>query len=579
MKYKYNKRQLIGKKLEVPKRILEKIYQCTLSFPEWIEYDLVDKIPTTCLLEEDKKIVERFHIEKAKTLDWELLNKRITDTIVNIKELILKVDPSKEDLNGELYELVKNHISPNDYSSLMKEKYQERILEEQPFLNDFNKGNLSLEKILINWDTFKNKDLTNCLLKDKQNTTHLTNEEVKNFMTNYEDLAPLIVNHNNIYSFLTGFKDLSEDEKERRIKRLADDMILYPETNISNEEAKVLSKYIPILDYLKIIDEEEAEKLIKELESLDTNYLYDSPIPFYQILSYSVLKFISTYGLKNIVEFNQECGNFFTKNNCKMLKDMYNLYLYYGGNKQDPNKTFYTKPNSEKRPYTKDEFYEAMKRMIMSGPTNLNRINEAPDYREMTGEFQKRNQELFLREDAPQELKDLFYTKKITPQLLLDKTEYIPYLRDKKLSSCMEEKKVTLENDSTTTNIYDLIQDNNDFIHTIKFITDYCDILDILSKRNNIKLGKEDNLEQIKNKINHYFIKTLITKRIPFPKNIPYELIEKYPSLFLNSNASKEIKEAYYNRTININTILSHPEDIKYLEKINPELFIYTCML
>ena len=95
MKYKYNKKQLIGKKLEVPKRILEKIYQCTLSFPEWIEYDLVDKIPITCLLEEDQKIVEKFHIEKAKTLDWELLNKRITDTNVHIKELVLKIDSSK----------------------------------------------------------------------------------------------------------------------------------------------------------------------------------------------------------------------------------------------------------------------------------------------------------------------------------------------------------------------------------------------------------------------------------------------------------------------------------------------------
>ena len=99
-------------------------------------------------------------------------------------------------------------------------------------------------------------------------------------------------------------------------------------------------------------------------------------IPFSELLNYDVLSFIGTYGLKNIVDFDNECGHFFTKNNCEMLKSMFDMYLHYSGNEHDSNKTIYTKKNIDEngnyidRPYTKDEFYEAMKRMIKYGPSD-----------------------------------------------------------------------------------------------------------------------------------------------------------------------------------------------------------------
>ena len=83
------------------------------------------------------------------------------------------------------------------------------------------------------------------------------------------------------------------------------------------------------------------------------------------------------------------------------------------------------------RPYTKDEFYEAMKRMIKYGPSDWNYVDKAPDYRDMTGEFRVRNAELFISEEAPVELQKKFYTKSITPQLLLEHTEYIQFLSER----------------------------------------------------------------------------------------------------------------------------------------------------
>ena len=77
MHYKYQKRQVFGKRLKVPKFILEKIYSCTLSFNEFIEYGLDDKIPTSCIIDADRQIVEKFGIDKCKELDWELINKQV----------------------------------------------------------------------------------------------------------------------------------------------------------------------------------------------------------------------------------------------------------------------------------------------------------------------------------------------------------------------------------------------------------------------------------------------------------------------------------------------------------------------
>lgn len=108
MNYKYQKRQIFGKRLKVPKNILSRVYNCTLSFSEFVEYGLDDKIPITCLNESDRQIVEKFGIEKAKTLDWELLSKRVYYNNINFRELLMNIDISVEDLNTSLYELAKD---------------------------------------------------------------------------------------------------------------------------------------------------------------------------------------------------------------------------------------------------------------------------------------------------------------------------------------------------------------------------------------------------------------------------------------------------------------------------------------
>ena len=600
MNYKYQRRQIFGKRLKVPKYILNKVYNCTLSFNEFIEYQLDDKIPTSCIIESDRRIVEKFGIDKCKELDWELINKRIYDNEINFRDILMSIDYQTDDINLALYELVKNQIKPSDYSSKMSEMYSDRLFEIPQIENyetydysesrlrnlksDFNDGKVNLKDIIINWELFKDKDLSFCLLNDENNKNNITNSSLKEFMNNYGTLVPLIVENNDIYTFINTISSLSsEEEKHNYLKQFTDDILnnTYrkygdgrPPIKPTDEQYKEIFKYSSMEEYLKIFNEYSATPVIEEL------------------LNYDVLSFVGTYGLKNIVDFDNECGHFFTKNNCEMLKLMNDMYLHYAGNKHDPNKTIHTRKlydengNYVDRPYNKDEFYEAMKRMIIYGPSDWNYADKAPDYRDMTGEFRVRNSELFISEQAPEELQKLFYTKSITPQLLLEHPEYIQFLNGKDLSSCLKNREIQVEGSNALygyENIYKFLGDKTDFNGVMSFITEYSDVLDIVFDRRmsdhyqyEIKFSVNDNMDQIQNRIHETLRKLIIEKGLTYPTHIPKELVEKYPSMFLDKNAPQELQEAFYSRTITSEFILSNPAYRDYLNSVDLEcLFKY----
>ena len=533
MDYKYQRRQIFGKRLRVPRHILNEVYNCTLSFNEYIEYQLDDKIPTSCIIESDRKIVERFGIDKCKELDWELINKRAN---INFRDVLMSIDSQTQDINSALYELVKDEIKPVDYTPKMREVYSDRLFDVSQnndenlryIINDFNEGKVGLKEIIYNWDLFKNKDLSYCLLHDNANKNHITDNMLKEFMSSYKDLTSLIIENNDIYTFISDISSLkSEEEKKNFVKQFTDDILnnTYrkygdgkPPIKPTNEQYKEIFKYSSMEDYLKIFNKYRATPVIEELKSLPQDYVFNMSIPFSELLNYGVLSFVGTYGLKNIVDFDNECGHFFTKNNCEMLKLMNDMYLHYSGNEHDPNKTIHTKKNIDEngnyidRPYTKDEFYEAMKRMIIYGPSDWNYADKAPDYRDMTGEFRIRNAELFISEEAPEELQKMFYTKSITPQLLLEHPEYIQFLNGKDLSSCLKNRVIQVEGSNALfgyENIYKFLGNKTDFNGVMNFITEYCYALEVIfdtSRQlfnnplsNDLKINIDNNFIDIKN--------------------------------------------------------------------------------
>lgn len=599
MKYKYKKGQVFGKRLQVPKAVLYDVYHNTLTFNDFITYDLVDKIPISCIIKSDRRIVERFGIEKSKDLDWELINKRIFyNPGLTIRETLMTINENTQDINTALYELVKDQIEPNDYSSKMKERYQDRLFDinqeqdtaTKAIKNDFNHGTLTLKDFVKNWDLFKGKDLSYCLLHDRINTNHIKNSELKQFMNDYKDLSQILIRHNkNIYTFINGINNMTTDEEKKEyIKQTTDEILNTNDIGlITSKEYMEIFKYSSLEEYLNKFswDSNYVNRIIAELKNLPPNYIFNMPIPFSELKNYDVLTFLGNYGIKNVVDFDNECGHFFTRNNCEMLRQMNELYLRYV-NYVDPEKTVFTIKRSEhdnsNRPYTKDEFYEAIRRMIVYGPTGGNYMGRAPDYRNITGDFRKKYNDLFISEQAPEELQDLFYTRSLTPKILQQHSEYVKYLQEKPLKTCFKKADIKVEGSAKAygiENIYDFLSNKIEYEKQLPFIIDYGEILDIISKENinsayqyEIPFSINDNIQQIQQKIGNILRKILIEKRIPYPTNIPKNLIQNNPSMFLDNKAPKELKQAFYNRTINTEFILSNPTYKNYLKNIDFEM-------
>ena len=594
MNYKYQRRQIFGKRLKVPKDILNKVYNCYLSFNEFIDYQLEDKIPISCIKESDRRIVSKFGIDKCRELDWELINKSLYyNNNINFRDILMSIDSKTEDINNTLYELVKNQIRSRDYTSKMREVYANRLFDisqisdtnTRRIMNEFNDGKTTLKEMVSNWNLFKNKDLDFCLLNDNENQNHITSTILKEFMSNYGNLVSLIIENNDIYTFINNIYSFNSKEEEKiYIKKFTDDILSKtlkssdsskPTIKLTDSQYKEIFKYSSAGDYLKLFHNDETSSISKELEKLPQDYISSINIPFSELLNSNIFYFINELGLKNIVDFDNENGNFLTKDNCKMLELIRNKYLNENVDSPDERNfiDFYDE-NGMRRPYTKDEFYEIMRRIIVNRPSNI-----TDDYRDLNGEFRTRNPELFISEQAPMELQNLFYTKQITPSIILEHPEYIEFLKGKNLNSCFEIISVNVKNNDEKTyfkSFWKFIGDKTDSDEFMKFIMEYSDVLDIVlngkesnSYQYSIKFSIDDDMNKISSKINETLKKLIIEKGIIYPRHIPKNMKEEYPSLFLDENAPEELKKAFYNRTISTEFILSNPSYKDFLKNID----------
>lgn len=588
MDYKYKKGQIFGKRLKVPKYIRNKVYNSSLSLEEMIEFNLDDKIPPSCLKEEDRKLVEKFGMEKIRTLDRKLITNQLRYNGLDFKELLEDVDSSVEDINLSLYEKIKDSISPDNYSPRMKEVYSDRLFDMSEDIDReivpkqimFNAGRVSLGEIISSWDLYRGKDLSYCLLKDYQNRVGITSDEVKEVMNSYQEIIDFLMKYgaiNDLYTFIHSLHTIEiETERKEYIKQFTDIILeeaFKERVQLSKEDYIEIFKYSALEDYLKRFDQDGTSKLMEELSLLGQDYIFQLPINFESFCNSLVLQNIGRFGLQNVVEFDQECGNFLLKDGCKNFKQLDYMFFNNGESiSRYHDRIFIEDGIYNPRRYTKEEFYEVMRRMITY---RFSYGNDLLDYRELGGKFQAQNSNLYLREDAPEELKNYFYTKSITPQLLSLHPEFVPFLKDKKLVSCFKSKDIMIDNRYVS--FYEFFEEKLGFDTFMNFVMDYGDILEVVltgefSNLLTIQFSENDHLEDLQSKLNEGFKKLAFDKRIVYPKNIPQSLKENFPSLFLREDAPKELKERFYNRTIDSDFISSNPLYREYLKDVDLEL-------
>lgn len=612
MDYRIKRNQILKKKLPVPKEIQEQVYNKTLKMEDYIKYDLSDKVPVEHIYWEDRPIVERFGVEKLKQLDFEMYNKNS----YRYSAVLMTISPDVSDLNTAFYQKIMECSSkksgspfvpilrPEDVTPALLEKMSDYFVEDvdiTPELKEkFYNGDLNLFDLVNNWDIFKNKIVTGKL---EYYSRDIDIEQLRKMMDEYPDIASIVQYASTFKSLMEKLygEAVSKEQREEIVEEFCVEVLNDKNIEKTPEVHDIVFTYVEPdeylhekMDYLRLNNHVgwedysyDYEEFAKGLDGMTVKEVVEAGFPLDVLLDRNVLNFVKTYGIKNIVEFDQECGNFFSQNNFQMLRIMQPVYMNYANNDHNPETTYYTKSwENHDRPYTREEFYEALRRMIIGGPTDWEYEGIGADYRHITGPFRELNADLFVSDQLPEDIQLAFYTKQLTPQMIIDNQEIIPELKGKNLSSCFKCLNIITINSTNSygsyNNVYDYLEKNFGFDKTMEFIVKY-GLLAELVFGNYARYPKTGYIEdfRVDESISYEsLIEKMIDKgrEIVIKSKIKYDPImlaplrDKYPGLFISESAPKELQDLFYNRELSLDIIEKHPEYIQYIQDIDLEL-------
>ena len=605
MDYRYKRNQFWKKKLPVSKEIREKVYDSRLTFEELVKYDLVDKVPISCLTSDDRELVEKFGVDRLKELDWEMyhldksgyhrvlmhIDGTTTDINLSFYQEIAKVAyASDRDKYVYLYGLKPSNTTPK-FREQMSEYFVDDLDIPDEVKEQYYEKNLSIFTIMEYWEQLKDKHLNNRLEYysrdvDIEKFTFMMNEypELASIVRTIEDVARL---SDSLYS---GSK--TETDKDDIVKEFCQTVIENYSDELTPKGYKVIFKYVEPesylkekMDYLRYHKHEgwedysyNYEDFASGLDGMTLEEVIESGFDFSILLDDDALDFIRLYGIKNIVEFDRECGQVFSKNDFALLKSMYGMYLHYG------HDSFRMRPYDQyERPYTREEFYESMKNMLLNGPTDGNYRGVNFDYREITGPFREYASDLFIDESLSEELQAAFYTQQLVPAMVKEHPELIEALRGKNLGSCFKYQTISVrESDSMYghgNNAYDYLVKLAGYDEFMSFLvangdlfTVVCDQYYFLAKHRGISdftVDEKDSFDIVVEKMVDKAYVLIVNTDVKYnPKS--FALVkDKYPNVFLPEAVPQEIQDKFYNREIDFKLLQEHPEYVEHLTGVD----------
>lgn len=203
------------------------------------------------------------------------------------------------------------------------------------------------------------------------------------------------------------------------------------------------------------------------------------------------------------------------------------------------------------------------------------------DLRTLPQSFKSEHPELFLDENAPKELQDVFYGKSywgnnytlLGAKDIQEHPEWIPFLMKVDLSRCLDNQDVSVYNSkgqdrngyayAQQMNLYEALGIKFSKEEVLDFISKYGHCINNSSVSIDVSLGKEEQYEHlITNIYNSIKNRQLFYNN----KNMPREFIERYPDIFLDENVPEELQNLFYQREISPEIIQSHPEWKQFLQ-------------
>ena len=551
--------------------------------------DLLDLFSTSISFDKDSnKVEEEYDLDRVKSRMFERIAK---------------------DCLGYNSERTYERYFRNPYiTSQLPEHFVEFSEEQEDLRKAFARKKLSLEQVVDNYELFKGKKFIVRLADNGYDDLTeiyegLTEEKLGYLIEKFPDVIKSIseVRRYAPYSIASTI-DLSKTEDEIR-----QDIIEQVKSYASKD--KELLEYDSIINLLPYKEmalealkkgDYRTEDMTEFLEHEDIiEKLKEKKIPPTLFGNTHFTRVLHTYGIRAILDFDDRNNGFLTQNNAQVLISFYDKYFHYAGNEYDPSRTIYTKGwdlktleyvGSDSKEYSKEEFEESMRRMIIYGPSDWEMSDNPMPFWEIQGDFRENNPDLFVGENVPEELAKRFYYGKLSLDdvrfSIADQEPVIREILSKNRKLMFRKAGIKFDADKMSPEILFAIAKENG---------SYLNLLENPNAREyyrNYELGRFDfegkSLEEVQVVARELIEGGILAGKIPYGEKAPEYIKENHPELFLSNDAPEELKRLYYkkndeesyrenegknknekNGELTIDTLIKNPEYIEFLKGKN----------
>ena len=212
------------------------------------------------------------------------------------------------------------------------------------------------------------------------------------------------------------------------------------------------------------------------------------------------------------------------------------------------------------------------------------------DLRDLPASFRNKYPQLFLKDDAPQELQNLFYGIKegnrwrfLSPADIQNNQEWAKHLTHVNFPRTMRKKAVVFDKNSN----FSLYEALYNFFSNEEILDLFINYGEYIWNVDSFVFESNKSKQEIYNIILDTMYSEFVSGRLSYyEEDFPQEFKEKYPAIFLDENAPNELRNLYYSNSLHPVDIRKHPEYKEYLKDKNIKLgfrsdynnFIESCM-
>ena len=577
-------REEFPERKDLPEEVLQKYYSRRLSTREIVLYDLYDSIERTPDYSNARKFFEIVTPEVAKTIDrrlvedevvWELLEEKLM-----LHDVPVEPDEIEKDLRDAIDDLLSSDYIPSDtYKSLVKNEavrelgIDRKLIDfpegEEQLERDYLSRYISLVDVFDRRSIFRGKDFVSRLREyryEREDIPRATEEQILYLFDRFEDLSEGLLIDGEASDILELATSLNPEEtleeNTKAVQSRVAELIHSDDLKYKPRLSKALERYYSFEMLESRLSEYERGNFEVIMKHTTPEKLRSFGITPKLLEDTRLLDFFRAYGVETIMEFDRENGGIFSRDDFELGRTIFEAYLHYGGNVHSSERTIYHRTDGVSEygaPYSKEDFEEVVRRMIVYGPTNSNyRYQRLIDYRDFSQGFKTRYPEMFLPENAPQEMQDKFYTEKLEYKDFIEHPEWKGFVDNTDIFIGIDGPSIYFQGNGEYYTISSLLQKtnakNSDIIDFIVANYDTIDMLtDMRSQTHEIDdllLNPELSLDVVQGKLEELVERGILSGKINYgDHNIPQFFKDKHPEYVLSDDAPEELKLRYYPRT------------------------------